>query len=67
MADNDGLNESFVGVFDSDKMSRFFDITKMMKGKSYPFLIANTDRSDKNGTHWWSFLEIDGKKGFFLV
>ena len=47
-------------------MNRFFDLTKMMKGKSYPFLIANTDRSDKNGTYWWSLLDIDGKKDFLL-
>ena len=38
----------------------------MMKGKNYPFLIANTDRSDKNGTYWWSLLDIDGKKDFLL-
>ena len=37
----------------------------MMKGKKYPFLIANTDRSDKKGTHWWSILDIDGKKIVF--
>ena len=36
----------------------------MMKCKKYPFLIANTDRSDKKGTHWWSILDIDGKKEF---
>ena len=38
----------------------------MMKGKKYPFLIANTDRSDKPCTHWWSILDIDSKKGFLL-
>ena len=38
----------------------------MMKGKKYPFLIANTDRSDKQGTHWWSILDIDGEKDFLL-
>ena len=38
----------------------------MMKGKKYPFLIANTDRSDKPGTHWWSILDIDGKNNFLL-
>ena len=37
-----------------------------MKGKKYPFLIANTDRSDKQGTHWWSILDINGKKYFLL-
>ena len=46
-ADNQNLLKNFVGVFPSDKMNRFFDFKKMMKRKKYPFLIANTDRSDK--------------------
>ena len=44
----------------------FLDFKKMMKGKRYPFLIANTDRSDKQGTHWWSILDVDGKIDFLL-
>ena len=66
MADNDDINENIVGVFPSDKMTRFFNLTKMMKGKNYPFLIANTDSSDKKGTHRWSILDIDGTKDFLL-
>ena len=27
----------------------------------YPFMIMNTDRSGKEGTHWWCFLEIASK------
>ena len=38
----------------------------MMKGKKYPFLIANTDRCDKQDTHWWSILDIDEKKDILL-
>ena len=38
----------------------------MMKGKKYPFLIANTDRSDKKGTRYWSILDIDRKNDFLL-
>ena len=26
----------------------------------------NTDRSDKKGTHWWSFLDLHPRKEFFL-
>ena len=26
----------------------------------------NTDRSGKEGTHWWSFLEISSKEQIFL-
>ena len=29
-------------------------------------MIANTDRSDRQGTYWWSILDIDGKKDFLL-
>ena len=29
-------------------------------------MIMNTDRADKNGTHWWSFLEISTKEQIFL-
>ena len=62
---NSDLLQNFVGVFLSDKMNKFLDLKKMMKGKKYPFLIVNTDRSDKKGTHWWSILDIDGKKIVF--
>ena len=65
-ANNGDLLQNFVGVFLSDKMNKLLDFNKMMKGKKYSFLIANTDRSDKQGTHWWSILDIDGKKDFFL-
>ena len=61
MANNNDLEQNFVGVLSSNKRNKFFNITRMMKGKKYPFLIANTDSSDKSGTHWWSILDIDGK------
>ena len=65
-ANNSDLLQNSVGVFPSDKMNKFLGFKKMMKGKRYPFLIANTDTSDKEGTHWWSILDIDGKKDFLL-
>ena len=65
-ANNNDLLKNFVGAFLSNKMNKFLDFKKMMKGMKYPFLIANTDRSDKQGTHWWSILDIDGKKDFLL-
>ena len=66
MANNSDLLQNFGGVFPSDKMNKFLDFKKMMKGKKYPFLIANTDKSDKKGTRWWSILDIDGKFFFLL-
>ena len=56
----------FVGVSLSDKMNCFFYFKRMMKEKKYSFLIANTDRFEKKGMHWWIILDIDGKKAFFL-
>ena len=37
-----------------------------MTGRKYPFLILNTDRSDKKGTHWCSIFNIQPKNEFFL-
>ena len=32
----------------------------------YPFIVMNTDRNDKNRTHWWSSLDLHPKKEIFL-
>ena len=32
----------------------------------YPFIIANTDDSEKEGTDWWSILDIEAKTGIFF-
>ena len=37
------------------------------KSTQYLFIIMNTDRSDKKGTHWRSFLELHPKKEIFLL
>ena len=63
-ANNSDLFQNFVGVFRSDKINKSLDFKKMMKGKKYPFLFANTDRSDKQEIHWWSILDIAGKNLF---
>ena len=39
----------------------------MMVGRKYPFLIANTDRADKGGMHWWSILDISPANGILLM
>ena len=39
----------------------------MMRDRKYPFLIANTDRSDKGETHWWSILDIGPTSDFLLL
>ena len=62
IGDND-LNDNFVGVFPSNYMNKFIDHTSMISDKGkYPFIIPNTDSSEKTGVHWCSILDIqDGK------
>ena len=36
-------------------------------GTRYPFIIMNIDRSNKKGTHWWSFLDSHPKKEIFFI
>ena len=66
---NDGdLNENFQGVFPANQMNGFIDYKSMIsekKGK-YHFIIANTDRSDKSGTHWWSIMDIEPQADLFI-
>ena len=51
------------GVFPSNYMNKFIDHKMLISEKrgKYPFLIANTDNSSKDGTHWWSILDIEPK------
>ena len=35
-------------------------------GARYPFIIMNMVRSNRNGTRWWSFLDLHLKKEIFL-
>ena len=65
---NDDLKTNFVGVFPSNHTFRFLNFADLVKEKKapYPFMIMNTDRTSKKGTHWWSFLEISSKEQIFL-
>ena len=61
------LTINFVGVFPSNYVTKFISFHEMMIEKNrYPFIIMNTDRSDKNGTYWWSFLDLHERKEFFF-
>ena len=64
----DDLKKKFIGVFPSDKTLKFLKLVDMVKKNKakYPFMIMNTDRGNKEGTHWWSFLEIAEKEKIFL-
>ena len=64
---DDDLKKNFVGVFPSNYVTRFISFHEMMIEKNrYPFIIMNTDRSDKKGSHWWSFLDLHKRKEIIL-
>ena len=66
---DEDLKNNFIGVFPSNFINRFISYHSIIKDRSkvkYPFIIMNTDRSDRAGTHWWSFLDLHQKKETFL-
>ena len=66
---DDDLKNNFIGVFPSNFINKFISYHSIIKERSkveYPFIIMNTDRSDRVGTHWWSFLDLHPKKEIFL-
>ena len=70
------LKKKIGGVFPSHFITKFITFHRMMNEKStrYPFIIMNTDRSDKKGTHLHPTKEIflfdsfgfDSIEGFLL-
>ena len=59
------LKRNFIGVFPSNEFFKFKHLIREKKAP-YPFMIMNTDRSNKEGEHWWSLLEISSKQQIFL-
>ena len=54
-------------VFPSNYMNRFIDHVSIISDKGkYPFIIANTDASDKPSVHWWSILDIEHRSDSFF-
>ena len=51
---DDDLKTNFVGVFPSSHTFHFLRFANLVKEKKapYPFMIMNTDRAGKTGTHW---------------
>ena len=61
------LLENFVGVFPSSYMNKFINHAAMISDwEKFPFIIANTDASDKPGVHWWSILNIEPRTDSFF-
>ena len=64
---DEDLLENFFGVFPSSYMKRFINHAAMLSDRGkYPWIIANTDASDKPGVHWWSILDIEPKTDIFF-
>ena len=63
------IDENSVGVFPANHMNRFIDYKTMIseKKEKYPFVIANTDSSDKDGSHWWSIMDIEPKTDLLFL
>ena len=61
------LLSNFVGVFPSNYMNRFINHAAMIEDSGkFPSIIANTDNSNKSGTHWWSILDIEPRTDIFF-
>ena len=66
---DEDLKNNFIGVFPFNYINRFISYHSIIKDRpkvKYPFIIMNTDRSDRAGAHWWSFLDLHPKKEIFL-
>ena len=66
--ENDDLKYNFIGVFPYNFITRFIAFHQLIKEKrgSYPFMIINTDRSNKKGIHQW-FRTLTEKRCFYLA
>ena len=65
--DDPDLLNNFVGVFPSDYLNKFLNHAAMINNSGkYPFIIVNTDGSEKQGTHWWSILDIEPRTDIFF-
>lgn len=51
---DEDISSNFIGVFPSSYMSQFINHAAMIsqKKRKYLFIIANTNSSEKNSTHW---------------
>ena len=62
------LLDNFVGVFLSNYMNKFVNHAAMINDSGkFPFIITNTDDSEKRGTHWWSILILNLEPIFFSL
>ena len=62
------FKKNFIGVLPANYVNKFISFHDILfeSGAHYPFGIMNTDRVDKKGTHWWSFLYLHLKNKIFF-
>ena len=65
---NDDLKKTDMGVHSSNSIAKYINFYEIIKEKDtkFPFAIFNTNRENKPGMHWWSFLDIYPKKDLLL-
>ena len=58
-----------MGVYSSDLITKYINFYNIIKEKraKYQFAIFNTDRENKPGTYWRSFLDICPKKSSIVI
>ena len=66
--ENQDLKNNYMGVYSIDSITRYINVYEIIKKRNgkYPFAIFNTDKHNKPGTHWWSFMDIHLKKNLLL-
>ena len=66
--EDDDLKDNFVCDFPSNYLNKFINYAVMISDKKdkYSLVIANTDSSEKGGTHWWSILDIEPRTDVFF-
>ena len=57
-----------MGTYSIDSIMKYINFYKIIKRRNakYLFAIFNTDKENKPGVHWWSFMDIHPKNSLFL-
>ena len=65
---NEEIQKNYMGTYSINSITRYINFYEIMKKRNakYPFAIFNTDKENKPGKHWWSFLDIQPKNNLFL-
>ena len=66
--ENQDLKNNYMGVYSIDSITRYINVYEIIKkrNRKYSFAIFNTDKHNKPGTHWWSFMDIHLEKNLLL-